>query len=76
MGLTLFVLSLFYLRELTRAWHEDKHRVRRCIVPGLATVGSLAIGISSFADPTRWPFIVVCLALAAIPTWLVNRRPA
>ena len=73
-GLTLFVLSLFYLRELTRAWQEDEHRVRRCIVPGLATVGSLAIGISSFADPARWPFIVVCLALAAIPTWLVNRQ--
>ena len=73
-SLTLFVLSLFYLRELTRAWQEDEHRVRRCIVPGLATVGSLAIGISSIADPARWPFVAVCLALAAIPTWLVNHK--
>lgn len=80
-SLNLFIMPLFYVQAIL---HDPAgpaparaSRIRRAIVPALATVSSLAVGISSFADPSRWPFVAVLVGiLAAITIAMRQRGPA
>ena len=79
-GLNLFIMPLFYVQAML---HDPAGpaatrtgRIKRAVVPALATVSSLAVGISSFADPTRWPFVGVLVALLAAATFLMRKRRA
>ena len=79
-GLNLFIMPLFYVQAML---HDPAGpaatrtgRIKRAVVPALATVSSLAVGISSFADPTRWPFVGVLVALLVAATFLMRKRRA
>lgn len=77
-ALTLFILPLFYIEALL---HDPAGpapsraaRLRRAIAPAIATASSLAIGISSFADPTRWPFVAAMVVALGAVSLLMSRR--
>lgn len=77
-SLTLLVLPLFYVQALI---HDPAGpapsravRVRRAIAPVIAIVSSLAVGLSSISDPTRWPFVAAHIITLAIATHLMGRR--
>ena len=77
-GLTLLVLPLFYVQALI---HDPAGpapsravRIRRAIAPTVAIVSSLAIGLSSISDPTRWPFVAAHIITLAVATYLMGRR--
>lgn len=77
-SLNLFIMPLFYVQAIL---HDPAGpapartaRIRRAIVPALATVSSLAVGISSFADPSRWPFVSVLVGILAAITIAMRRR--
>lgn len=79
-GLTLLVLPLFYVQALI---HDPAGpapsfgaRVRRAVAPAIAIASSLAIGLSSISDPTRWPFVAAHIITLAIATHLMGRRRA
>ncbi len=77
-SLNLFIMPLFYVQAIL---HDPAGpapartaRIRRAIVPALATVSSLAVGISSFADPSRWPFVSVLVGILVAITIAMRRR--
>lgn len=79
-SLTLLVLPLFYVQALI---HDPAGpapsravRIRRAIAPVIAIVSSLAVGLSSISDPTRWPFVAAHIITLAIATHLMGRRRA
>ena len=80
-GLTMCILPVFYLFSLkesitpsTSAHGSVSARLRRAIAPALALVSSLAVGLSSISDPTRWPFVIADLAVLALAVWAMNRK--
>lgn len=49
-------------------------RLRRAVAPAIALVSSLAIGLSSISDPTRWTFVTAHLGILLVATWAINRN--
>lgn len=49
-------------------------RFRRAVAPAIALISSLAIGLSSISDPTRWPFVAGHLGILFIATFALNHR--
>ena len=76
-SMTLLILPVFYIEALLHdpagEFHGSK-RVVRAIAPVAALVSSLAIGLSSISDPSRWPFVAAHVAVLAIATLLVQRK--
>ena len=79
-ALNLFIMPLFYVQAIL---HDPAGpaparaaRIRRAIVPALATASSLAVGVSSFADPARWPYLALLVAILAAVTVIMRKRPA
>ena len=79
-SLTLLVLPLFYVQALI---HDPAGpapsraaRIRRAIAPVIAIASSLAVGLSSISNPTRWPFVAAHIITLAIATYLMGRRRA
>lgn len=77
-SLTLLVLPLFYVQALI---HDPAgpapsraERIRRAIAPVIAIASSLAVGLSSISNPTRWPFVAAHVLTLAIATYLMGRR--
>lgn len=77
-SLTLLVLPLFYVQALI---HDPAGpapsraaRIRRAIAPVIAIASSLAVGLSSISNPTRWPFVAAHIITLAIATYLMGRR--
>lgn len=79
-ALTMLILIAFYVEALREAWAETErdtgvsHRLRRSLAPAIALVSSLAIGLSSISNPTRWPFVAAHMGALAIATCLINRN--
>ena len=79
-SLTLLVLPLFYVQALI---HDPAGpapsraaRIRRAIAPVIAIASSLAVGLSSISNPTRWPFVAAHVLTLAVATYLMGRRRA
>lgn len=79
-SLTLLVLPLFYVQALI---HDPAGpvpsraaRTRRAIAPVIAIASSLAVGLSSISNPTRWPFVAAHVLTLAVATYLMGRRRA
>lgn len=79
-SLTLLVLPLFYVQALI---HDPAGpapnraaRIRRAIAPAIAIASSLAVGLSSISNPTRWPFVAAHIIMLAVATYLMGRRRA
>ena len=79
-SLTLLVLPLFYVQALI---HDPAGpapnraaRIRRAIAPVIAIASSLAVGLSSISNPTRWPFVAAHIITLGIATYLMGRRRA
>lgn len=79
-SLTLLVLPLFYVQALI---HDPAgpapsrtERIRRAIAPVIAIASSLAVGLSSISNPTRWPFVAAHVLTLAVATYLMGRRRA
>ena len=79
-SLTLLVLPLFYVQALI---HDPAGpapnraaRIRRAIAPVIAIASSLAVGLSSISNPTRWPFVAAHIIMLAVATYLMGRRRA
>lgn len=77
-SLTLLVLPLFYVQALI---HDPAgpapsraERIRRAIAPVIAIASSLAVGLSSISNPTRWPFVAAHVLTLAVATYLMGRR--
>ena len=49
-------------------------RARRAAAPAIALASSLAIGLSSISDPTRWPFVVAFTALLLVMTFALTPK--
>ena len=79
-SLTLLVLPLFYVQALIDDPPAPRPnraaRIRRAIAPVIAIASSLAVGLSSISNPTRWPFVAAHIIMLAIATYLMGRRRA
>ncbi|MDO4437321.1 MAG: APC family permease [Coriobacteriaceae bacterium] len=78
-GLTMIFLTGFYLFSLKESFRLEATtpaRLRRAVAPAIAIVSSLAVGLSSISDPSRWPFVVAHVAVLVAATWAVNRTRA
>lgn len=78
-GLTMIFLTGFYVFSLKESFRIETSlgaRLRRAVAPAVAIVSSLAVGLSSISDPSRWPFVLAHVAVLIIATWAINRtRP-
>ena len=79
-ALTMFILPVFYIfsckESLAPSTGERAPlmaRLRRAAAPALALVSSVAVGLSSISDPTRWPFVAANLVVLAVAVWAMNR---
>ena len=66
-----------YIEALRGALCEDAPaltRARRAAAPAIALASSLAIGLSSISDPTRWPFVVAFTALLLVMTFALTPK--
>ena len=56
------------------AYAEEFLGPRRAAAPAIALASSLAIGLSSISDPTRWPFVVAFTALLLVMTFALTPK--
>ena len=76
-AMTMLILPLYYIEALRGALREDAPaltRARRATAPAIALASSLAIGLSSISDPTRWPFVVAFTALLLVITFALTPK--
>ena len=76
-AMTMLILPLYYIEALRGALCEDAPaltRARRAAAPAIALASSLAIGLSSISDPTRWPFVVAFTALLLVMTFALTPK--
>ena len=74
-AMTMLILPLYYIEALRGALREDAPaltRARRAAAPAIALASSLAIGLSSISDPTRWPFVVAFTVLLLVMTFALT----
>lgn len=76
-AMTMLILPLYYIEALRGALREDAPaltRARRAAAPAIALASSLAIGLSSISDPTRWPFVVAFTTLLLVMTFALTPK--
>ena len=73
---TSFLLPVLYLR-VTKMWLNGEVGVFRGLIsPIFAAFISIAVGICSLADPTRWPFVLFYLAAMVLAVVVTACRRA
>ena len=79
-SLTLLVLPLFYVQALIHDPAGPRPTAPRAFAapsrPLIAIASSLAVGLSSISNPTRWPFVAAHIITLVIATYLMGRRRA
>ena len=76
-AMTMLILPLYYIEALRGALCKNAPaptRARRAAAPAIALASSLAIGLSSISDPTRWPFVVAFTALLLVMTFALTPK--
>ena len=76
-AMTMLILPLYYIEALHGALREDAPaltRARRAAAPAIALASSLAIGLSSISDSTRWPFVAAFTALLLVMTFALTPK--
>ncbi len=76
-AMTILILPLYYIEALRGALREDAPaptHARRAAAPAIALASSLAIGLSSISDSTRWPFVVAFTALLLVMTFALTPK--
>lgn len=76
-AMTMLILPLYYIGALRGALREDAPALthaRRAAAPAIALASSLAIGLSSISDSTRWPFVVAFTALLLVMTFALTPK--
>lgn len=73
-ALTMIILIPLYLRAIRLDPPAGTKRARWAIAPTLAIISSLAIGLSSLSNPTRWPFVIAHIAILILATAVMQKR--